>query len=247
MPPQQQNINARPGVNTRVLEIVDVEPLRAEIEAFIDAAQNNLPSPVSGLEGRRALATALSALKKSKNTRRAQDYTCSASKSDERSATKSNRSAVDEAHRGRRFPSAVYLVGERGRVCFEGALGDAVREPTARHAALDTIYDLASLTKPLITGLLCARRIEQGELSLDDSIARYLPEFDTPEKRTINVRQLLTHTSGLPAWLPLALITNGERSRALDAIASQLLEAAPGTRVRYSDLGFITLGILLEN
>lgn len=63
MPPQQQNINARPGVNTRVLEIVDVEPLRAEIEAFIDAAQNNLPSPVSGLEGRRALATALSALK----------------------------------------------------------------------------------------------------------------------------------------------------------------------------------------
>jgi len=144
------------------------------------------------------------------------------------------------------FPSAVYLVGERGRVRFEGALGNAVREHTTHHATINTIYDLASLTKPLITGLICARRIEQGALSLDDLIAQYLPEFDTPEKRTINVRQLLTHTSGLPAWLPLPLITNGERSRALDAIASQLLEAAPGTRVRYSDLGFITLGILLE-
>ncbi len=62
MPPQQ-NASARPGVNTRVLEVADVEPLRAEIEAFLHAAQNNLPSPVSGDEGRRALATALSALR----------------------------------------------------------------------------------------------------------------------------------------------------------------------------------------
>jgi CubicO group peptidase (beta-lactamase class C family) len=144
------------------------------------------------------------------------------------------------------FPSAVYLVGERGRICFEGALGDAVREPVTHAATPDTIYDLASLTKPFITGLLCARRIARGKLSLDDSIAQYLPEFAAPEKRAINVRQLLTHTSGLPAWLPLALITNGEQGRTLDAIASQRLEAAPGTRVRYSDLGFITLGFLLE-
>ncbi len=144
------------------------------------------------------------------------------------------------------FPSAVYLVGERGRIRFEGALGNAVREPTAHHATLDTIYDLASLTKPLITGLLCARRIEQGKLSLDDSIAQYLPEFDTPGKRAINVRQLLTHTSGLSAWLPLALVTNSEPARSLSVIANRLLEAAPGTHVRYSDLGFITLGFLLE-
>jgi predicted dehydrogenase len=62
MPPQQ-NADARPGVNTRVLEVADVEPLRAEIEAFLHAAQNNLPSPVSGDEGRRALAPALTALR----------------------------------------------------------------------------------------------------------------------------------------------------------------------------------------
>ncbi len=144
------------------------------------------------------------------------------------------------------FPSAVYLVGERGRIVFEGALGNAVLEPATHPATPDTIYDLASLTKPFVTGLLCARRIEQGKLSLDDSIARYLPQFDTPEKRAIDVRHLLTHTSGLSAWLPLALITKGERGRALDVIARQRLDALPGTRVRYSDLGFITLGFLIE-
>ena len=56
------------------------------------------------------------------------------------------------------FPSAVYLVAERGRVVLSDALGHAVREPEQRVATLDTVYDLASLTKPLVTGLLCARR-----------------------------------------------------------------------------------------
>ena len=144
------------------------------------------------------------------------------------------------------FPSAVYLVAEAGRIVLADALGDAVREP-ARHAAtLDTIYDLASLTKPLITGLLCARRLETGELSLDDPVAKYLPDFDCADKRTITVRHLLTHTSGLPAWRPLYLVTGGDRARTLDGIANQKLEHPPGTRVVYSDLGFITLGLLLE-
>jgi len=144
------------------------------------------------------------------------------------------------------FPSAVYLIAERGRIVFEGALGDAVREPEKLAATLNTIYDLASLTKPLITGLLCARRIERGEFALDDRVAQYLAQFNTTDKQRITVRQLLTHTSGLPAWRPLALITNSERNRALDIIANQTLEAVPGTHVRYSDLGFITLGFLLE-
>lgn len=144
------------------------------------------------------------------------------------------------------FPSAVYLVAERGRVCLADALGHAVREPAEeRPATLDTIYDLASLTKPLVTGLLSARRIESGELSLDDEVCSYLPEFDRADKRTITVGQLLTHTSGLPAWRPL-YIEAAEAMGALRAIAEQPLETAPGTRVLYSDLGFITLGLLIE-
>ncbi len=144
------------------------------------------------------------------------------------------------------FPSAVYLVAERGHVAFSDALGHAVREPKERPAALDTIYDLASLTKPLVTGLLYARRIEAGELELDEEIGSRLPEFGLPDKRGITVRHLLTHTSGLPAWRPLYITTGGRKEETLRVIAQEPLESRPGERVLYSDLGFITLGFLLE-
>jgi CubicO group peptidase (beta-lactamase class C family) len=144
------------------------------------------------------------------------------------------------------FPSAVYLVAEHDQIVFADALGDAVREPEQIPAKLNTIYDLASLTKPLITGLLCARRIESGELMIEASVSHYLPEFDRPDKRMITVRQLLTHTSGLPAWRALYLLLGGERGATLTAIANEPLEYSPGARIVYSDLGFITLGLLLE-
>lgn len=144
------------------------------------------------------------------------------------------------------FPSAVYLVAEHGRSIFADALGDAVREPEPRAATLDTIYDLASLTKPFVTGLLCARFVELGELTLDSSVANYLLEFDRPDKNRITIRELLTHTSGLPAWRPLYIIANGEPEAALAAIANEPLEDQPGRRVIYSDLGFIMLGFLLQ-
>src|SRR5437868_11784666 len=86
------------------------------------------------------------------------------------------------------FPSAVYLVAEDGRVRFCAALGDAVRVPARHPATLDTIYDLASLTKPLITGLLCAQLIERGALALDQRVAHYLSEFRRADKETITVR-----------------------------------------------------------
>src|SRR6185295_6565773 len=144
------------------------------------------------------------------------------------------------------FPSAVYLVADRGQIVFADALGHSVVEPYRVANKLDTIYDLASLTKPLITTLLCARRIELGELTLDSSVSHYLGEFDRTDKQTITVRELLTHTSGLPAWRPLYLLTEDEPERAAGAIANLDLEYKPGTRVVYSDLGFIALGILLE-
>src|SRR5437588_11050685 len=104
------------------------------------------------------------------------------------------------------FPSAVYLVAERGAVRFADALGDAVREPVRHAATLETIYDLASLTKPLATGLLTAIFVERRRVELDGAVSLYLPEFEREDKRAISVRHLLTHTSGLPAWLPLYLL-----------------------------------------
>ncbi|HEY0405465.1 MAG TPA: serine hydrolase domain-containing protein [Pyrinomonadaceae bacterium] len=145
------------------------------------------------------------------------------------------------------FPSAVYMVSRGASPVLADALGHAVRTESQKiPATLETIYDMASLTKPLVTGLLCAQRIERGELDLDTEVARLLPEFDRADKREITLRQLLTHTSGLPAWRPLYITTGGDPARALQAIAVEALEAAPGARVRYSDLGFITLGFLLE-
>jgi len=144
------------------------------------------------------------------------------------------------------FPSAVYLVAEQGKVRFADALGNAVFEPKRIPATLDTIYDLASLTKPLVTGLLCARRIETGGVTLDSSVSNYLPEFDRTVKQSITVRHLLTHSSGLPAWRPLYILAKGDRERTLAEIANLELDYKPGTRVVYSDMGFITLGFLLE-
>jgi CubicO group peptidase (beta-lactamase class C family) len=155
-------------------------------------------------------------------------------------------SFLDERVAAGDFPSAVYLIAEQGAVKFADALGNAVVEPQRIPATIDTIYDLASLTKPLVTGLLCARRIETGAVTLDSSVSHYLPEFDRTDKHSITVRHLLTHSSGLPAWRPLYILAKGDRERTLAEISNLELEYKPGTRVVYSDMGFITLGFLLE-
>lgn len=144
------------------------------------------------------------------------------------------------------FPSAVYVVAEGGRIMMMDALGNAVCAPVQHAATVETIYDVASLTKPLVTTLLCAQQIERGALKLDAAVAHYLPEYDRPDKGGITVRQLLTHTSGLPAWRPLYILTQDHPEGTLAVIADQPLAAVPGAGVIYSDLGFITLGFLLE-
>lgn len=142
------------------------------------------------------------------------------------------------------FPSAVYIVAQNGRAIFADALGDAVRQPQQLPARLETIYDLASLTKPMITGMLCARLLERGQIALDDSIAKYLSEF-AKSHSGILLRHLLTHTSGLPAWRPLYLLAK-DREEVITAITNHPLEHEPGERVVYSDLGFIVLGFMLQ-
>lgn len=143
------------------------------------------------------------------------------------------------------FPSAVYVVAENGAPVFADALGNAVMAPEKYPATLDTIYDLASLTKPLVTGLLCAQLVQAAKLTIDAPAANYLTEFNRPDKNSITIRQLLTHTSGLPAWRPLYLLTT-KKEDTLAAIANEALEYKPGERVLYSDLGFIVLGFLLQ-
>ena len=146
-----------------------------------------------------------------------------------------------EAHE---FPSAVYLVGEHRRIVFADALGIAVIGPPQYQTTFETIYDLASLTKPLVTGLLCAHLFESDQLKLESLIADYVSEFQR-DKAGITIRHLLTHTSGLPAWRPLYLLAD-RKEDALVAIAEEPLEYGPGEKVVYSDLGFITLGFVVQ-
>ena len=145
----------------------------------------------------------------------------------------------------RDFPSAVYLIAERGGIVLQDALGFAVIKPEKIEAKVDTIYDLASLTKPLVTGLLCAKLIENREINLTDKIADYFDEFNRKEKREITIGNLLTHTSGFQAWKPFYLISNF-KSEISNLIAAEPLGNPPNKRVVYSDFNFLILGFLLE-
>ncbi len=147
------------------------------------------------------------------------------------------------------FPSAVYLVAEKGEIVFHDALGYAVVKPDRIPARLDTIYDLASLTKPLVTGLLCALLKEEEKLELGRTLDYYLPEFyelnsDANESWDTSISDLLAHTTFLPAWKPFYLLCES-RSDILEVITQEKLEFdKPG--VNYSDPNFIVLTFLIE-
>ncbi|HUF02727.1 MAG TPA: serine hydrolase domain-containing protein [Aridibacter sp.] len=149
------------------------------------------------------------------------------------------------------FPSAVWAVGDENGVVTEGAAGFAVEGGDPLRASIDTIYDLASLTKPLVTGLLFAILFDSGQVCLEDRVSDRFEEFVTPDKRDITFEDLLAHRSGFEAWRPFYLEVVGEgRDERLKAIVQRIAElplAAPrGSRVIYSDLNFILLGALIE-
>ena len=105
-----------------------------------------------------------------------------------------------------------------------------------------TLFDLASLTKPIVIGTLCMQLVERGELSLNRPAAEYLPEF---RQTGVTLTHLLTHTSGLPAWIPLYLRA-GSREHVVSYLGEIDLASHPGEKAVYSCLGYIVLGKLLE-
>lgn len=151
------------------------------------------------------------------------------------------------------FPGAVALLGHRGRIVAQQASGDAVRYSDAATllpedervpTRLDTIYDMASVTK-VFTSILVMQQVERGALDLDAPVARYLPEFAAHGKQAVTVRQLLTHTSGFEPFIPLYSRFPDEAARIAGVLAHPLVHP-PGTTYAYSDLNLITLGVLLE-
>jgi CubicO group peptidase (beta-lactamase class C family) len=143
------------------------------------------------------------------------------------------------------FPSAVYLVAEKGEIVLHEALGHAVVEPELIEARKDTIYDLASLTKPLATGLLTAQLIEKGDIRYGSKVHELLTDSSDLNPR-ITIENLVTHTSGLQAWAPLYLFASSRANVARTIFKMNPL-AANAQNVVYSDMNFILLDYCRKN
>ncbi len=144
------------------------------------------------------------------------------------------------------FPAAVIEVGTSMRSVWRepfGTLGYGPAFPATRD---DTIFDLASLTKVLATTPLLMRLVERGGLGLDDPVASHVPAWQGVDRERVTIRDLLSHSSGLPAHQPFYL-TRAGREAIERAICATPLDYAPGTKSVYSDLGFMLLGFILGN
>ena len=144
------------------------------------------------------------------------------------------------------FPAASVEVGRCAGAVWREALGRPDDEPGSPTATMETIFDLASLTKVLATTPLVMRLIESGRLALEDPVARWADEWRGHDREHVTVRDLLAHASGLTAHLPLYRDCEGRREFE-SAICRLPLEYPPRTQSVYSDLGFILLAFIAES
>jgi len=135
----------------------------------------------------------------------------------------------------RQIPGAVVLVGHDGKVVFRKAYGWRSLEPRREAMTLDTIFDMASLTKCMATAVAVMQLVQGGQVRLNDAVARYIPEFGTNGKQEITVRQLLTHYAGLPDDLDLKEPWHG-RDTAFRMAMDSTPVYTPGSRFFYSDV-----------
>lgn len=141
------------------------------------------------------------------------------------------------------FTAAGLLVGQGDRVLYRRAFGRLSMEEDAPLCNEQTRYDLASITKPLVVGMLTLRALESGKLCLWDQLGTFL---DAPEdKRQITIKQILTHTAGFPTGIHLWKMSVPP-DRAAEALLNAPLLFEPGARVQYCCAGYILLGLLLE-
>ncbi len=143
------------------------------------------------------------------------------------------------------FPGAVIAVGRHGRLAL---IAPAGRYSVTDHRPVDltTIYDLASVTKVVALTTACMLLVDEGKLALDAPVERYVPAFRGPDKERVTVRELLTHSSGLPAWRPLYR-ESASRAEALALVDTTPLEHPPGERFVYSDLSAVVLMQVVES
>ncbi len=152
---------------------------------------------------------------------------------------------IQQAIQDHQIPGAVLLVGHGGHVVYHKAYGSRALDPRREPMTLDTVFDIASLTKVVSTTTCVMKLLEQGKIRLNDPVARYLPEFAQNGKEDITVRQLLIHYSGLREDLDLKEPWQGKETAYKMAFAETPV-VAPGSKFLYSDINFIVLGALVE-
>jgi uncharacterized protein YbbC (DUF1343 family)/CubicO group peptidase (beta-lactamase class C family) len=167
--------------------------------------------------------------------------------------------AIEAAIAEKKLPGAVVVVGHGGRVVFEQAYGvrKLAGEPGldgrpsgAEPMTVDTIFDMASLTKCLVTATAVMQLYEAGKIaSFDDRVAKYLPEFAANGKQDVTVRELLTHYSGLPPDVDLRDawgLAGPDKAEGIRRAMNATPSATPGSHFEYSDINYIVLGALVE-
>ena len=153
--------------------------------------------------------------------------------------------AIHESIQAGKVPGVVVRLQRGEKVILEKAWGNRALQPVAEAATVDTLYDLASLTKPIATSTAIAILVDQGKLKWTDKVVQHWPAFSPHGKDQITLEHLLLHTSGLIADNPIADYNQGP-DKALENICNLKLVSPLGSKFRYSDVNFIVLGELVK-
>jgi uncharacterized protein YbbC (DUF1343 family)/CubicO group peptidase (beta-lactamase class C family) len=152
---------------------------------------------------------------------------------------------VESSIQARKIPGAVVLIGHDGQVVYRKAFGQRSLVPERQAMRVDTIFDMASLTKVMATTTAVMQLVEQGKIVLSNLASDYWPEFKQNGKQLVTIRELMTHYSGLPSDLEVKPEWAGYDTAMRKIIATQLSVPA-GTRYIYSDINFETLGEIVR-
>ena len=155
--------------------------------------------------------------------------------------------AVEKAIAAKELPGAVVLVEHKGRIVFRRAYGHRALLPEREPMTVDTVFDVASLTKPVATATSVMILVEEGKLNLADPVVRHIPEFAEKgsDRAKVTIEQLLTHRAGFVPDDPLELYT-GSPEEIFARKYAQPLASPPGSRFTYSDVGYEVLGELIR-
>lgn len=151
-----------------------------------------------------------------------------------------NRDIADK-----KLPGAVIIVGRKGKIVYRRAFGNRALIPQVEKMTIDTIFDVASLTKVVATSTSVMILLERGQLRLNDNTGKFIPEIEDKDAKAVTIQQLLTHTSGYAPDFDLREKWLG-RGGMLNALYKEKLRNPPGSRFVYSDIGFIVLAEIVK-